>query len=197
MWIFDGPTVRWANPADITYGTPLGTTQLDATASVPGSFVCGPALGTVLHAGSNQTLTMTFTPTDTTDYNNVTTTVQINITPPPLTITANSQSKVYGAPLSALTAGYSGFVNGDTAANLTTSPTLSTTATASSHVAGNPYSISASGAVDPDYSISYKCISFNALRLRFRLVASDFPGIVCILDGDRCGAVEQSSVDSS
>ena len=30
----------------------------------------------------------------------------------------------------------------------------------------------------------FKRISFNALRLRFRLVASDFPGIVCILDGD-------------
>jgi hypothetical protein len=29
-----------------------------------------------------------------------------------------------------------------------------------------------------------KCLSFSALRLRFRLVASDFPGIVCILDGD-------------
>jgi hypothetical protein len=26
--------------------------------------------------------------------------------------------------------------------------------------------------------------------LRFRLVASDFPGIVCIRDGDRSGAVE-------
>ena len=149
------PTVTWANPADITYGTPLGTTQLDATASVSGSFVYGPALGTVLHAGSNQTLTVTFTPTDTTDYNNVRTTVQINVTPAPLTITANNQSKVYGAPLPALTAGYSGFVNGDTAASLTTQPTLSTTATASSHVTGNPYSISASGAVDPDYSISY------------------------------------------
>ncbi len=48
-----------------------------------------------------------------------------------------------------------GFVSGDTAASLTTPPTLSTTAAASSHVAGNPYSISASGAVDPDYSISY------------------------------------------
>src|SRR5208282_4987977 len=35
-----------------------------------------------------------------------------------------------------------------------------------------------------------KCLSFNALRLRFRLVASDFPGIVCILDADRFGAVE-------
>jgi hypothetical protein len=31
--------------------------------------------------------------------------------------------------------------------------------------------------------------TFNALRLRFRLVASDFLGIVCILDGDRSSAV--------
>ena len=36
----------------------------------------------------------------------------------------------------------------------------------------------------------HKCLSFNALRLRFRLVASDFPGIVYILNGDRSGAVE-------
>jgi hypothetical protein len=27
-------------------------------------------------------------------------------------------------------------------------------------------------------------LSFKALRWRFRLVANDFPGIVCILDGD-------------
>ena len=36
--------------------------------------------------------------------------------------------------------------------------------------------------------------SYNALRLRFRLVASDFPGIVCILDGDRSGALELTQV---
>src|SRR5208337_1732744 len=42
-----------------------------------------------------------------------------------------------------------------------------------------------------------KCLSFNALRLRFRLVASDFfPGIVCILDGDRLGAVELGAKES-
>jgi len=35
-----------------------------------------------------------------------------------------------------------------------------------------------------------KRISFKALRLGFRLVASDFPGIVCILDGKRAGAGE-------
>src|SRR5271157_671897 len=41
-----------------------------------------------------------------------------------------------------------------------------------------------------------KCISFNVLRLRFRLVASDFPGIVCILDADRSRAVELGSWSS-
>ncbi len=61
----------------------------------------------------------------------------------------------YGAALPTLTASYTGFVNGDTSASLTTQPTLSTTATAASHVAGSPYSITASGAVDSDYSISY------------------------------------------
>ena len=73
----------------------------------------------------------------------------------PLTITANNESKIYGASLPTLTASYSGFVNGDTAANLDTQPTLTTTATAGSHVAGGPYTITASGAADPDYSISY------------------------------------------
>src|SRR5262249_59058822 len=32
------PTITWSNPAPITYGTPLGPTQLNATADVPGMF---------------------------------------------------------------------------------------------------------------------------------------------------------------
>ena len=79
----------------------------------------------------------------------------LTVTSAGLTITAVSQTKVYGAALPALTASYSGFVNGDTAASLTTPPTLTTTATASSHVSGNPYAITASGAADSNYSISY------------------------------------------
>ena len=47
--------------------------------------------------------------------------------PVALTITANNQTKVYGAALPTLTASYSGLVNGDTPASLTTLPTLSTT----------------------------------------------------------------------
>ena len=79
----------------------------------------------------------------------------LTVTTAALTITADNQTKAYGAALPALTVSYSGFVNGDSSASLTTQPTLTTTATASSHVSGNPYTITASGAVDSDYSISY------------------------------------------
>ena len=71
----------------------------------------------------------------------------------PLTITANNQSKVYGAVLPTLTSSYNGFVNGDTNTSLTTQPTLATTATAASAV--NTYPITVSGAVSSNYSISY------------------------------------------
>jgi hypothetical protein len=79
----------------------------------------------------------------------------LTITPAPLTITANNASKVYGAALPALTVSSSGWVNGDTLASLTTPPTLSTTATAASHVQAGGYPITASGAVDPNYAITY------------------------------------------
>src|SRR4029077_2815111 len=69
-------------------------------------------------------------------------------TPVALSITADNQVKAYGAALPAFTASYSGFVNGDTSASLTTPPILATTATAASHVSGNPYTITASGAAD-------------------------------------------------
>ena len=46
----------------------------------------------------------------------------LTVTPAGLTITADDQTKVYGAALPTLTASYSGFVNGDTAASLTIRP---------------------------------------------------------------------------
>ena len=64
------PYISWATPAAITQGTPLGTAQLNATASVPGTFVYAPAAGTILAAGTH-TLSVTFTPADTTRYNRV------------------------------------------------------------------------------------------------------------------------------
>ena len=73
------PTITWATPSPITYGTALSSTQLNATASVPGTFLYSPVSGTVLGAGS-QTLSVSFTPTDTTDYNTATATVTLTVT---------------------------------------------------------------------------------------------------------------------
>jgi hypothetical protein len=97
----------------------------------------------------------------------------LTITPAPLTIAANNQSKVYSAPLPALTASYSGFVNGDAAASLTTLPALSTTASAASHVAGSPYAITASGASDPDYAINYAAGSLTVTPAPLTITANN------------------------
>ncbi|MBS7233200.1 cadherin-like beta sandwich domain-containing protein [Flavobacterium psychroterrae] len=77
----------------------------------------------------------------------------LTITPADLSIVANNNSKVYGTDNPVLTASYVGFVNGDTVANLTTAPTITTTANKASAV--GTYPITASGAVLLNYIITY------------------------------------------
>jgi hypothetical protein len=79
------PTITWSNPADILYGTPLSNIQLSASASdsvsgetVPGIFVYTPPSGTILRPGT-QTLSVSFTPDDTTNYNTASKTVTIRV----------------------------------------------------------------------------------------------------------------------
>jgi alpha-tubulin suppressor-like RCC1 family protein len=69
-------------------------------------------------------------------------------------VTASSGSMTYGGSVPTVTPSYSGFVNGDTAASLTTAPTCTTSASSSSPV--GPYDTSCSGAVDPNYTFSYQ-----------------------------------------
>lgn len=151
------PTLTWTNPADITYGTALGGSQFNAAATydstnVPGTFTYTPAAGTVLNAGLAQSLSVTFTPTDTNSFLPVSASVAINVLQAPLTITANSTNMVYGAAVPALTATYSGFVNGDTASSLTTPETLVTAATSASPVGS--YTITAGGGTSSNYTIA-------------------------------------------
>jgi hypothetical protein len=80
------PTITWATPADIEFGTPLSGTQLDAIAKgvggalLDGTFTYTPAAGAVLHPGPLQTLSVAFVPADSKNYNGVpATTVKINV----------------------------------------------------------------------------------------------------------------------
>lgn len=71
--------ITWAAPSNIKYPKPLNSTQLNATASVPGTFVYSPPAGTVLKPGT-YTLKVTFTPTDSVDYTTATASVPLTVT---------------------------------------------------------------------------------------------------------------------
>ncbi|QYM79845.1 putative Ig domain-containing protein [Horticoccus luteus] len=73
------PVLTWSAPAAIAYGTALSSTQLNATASVPGTFVYDPAAGTKLEAGDAQVLRAMFTPEDSANYVSASLTREIDV----------------------------------------------------------------------------------------------------------------------
>ena len=98
------PTVTWPAPSAITYGTALSSAQLDATASMPGTFVYTPPAGSVLPAGT-QELSVTFTPTETADYTTATQTVFLTVNQATQTITfPNPGTQIFGEAPITLTA---------------------------------------------------------------------------------------------
>jgi hypothetical protein len=141
------PVVSWAPPAAIPYGTALSTTQLNATASVPGGFAYTPAAGVVLNAGT-QTLSVIFTPTDTTDYTTITQTVSLTVNKATLTVAAANASRVYNAANPTFTGTVTGAVNGDTFTE-----SFTTTAVLSSPVGTYPITPTAAGANLANYTV--------------------------------------------
>jgi hypothetical protein len=147
----------WASPASILYGTPLGSTQLNAVSDLPGSFTYTPANGTVLPAGTN-TLSVVFTPSNTVYYTSVTNTVNLVVSPASLTITALGTNKTYGYTVTFAGTEFAanGLVNGDTVASVTLA---SSGAAATAAVAGSPYAIVPSAALPAsltnNYTITY------------------------------------------
>ncbi|HLY65972.1 MAG TPA: hypothetical protein VKU60_10605, partial [Chloroflexota bacterium] len=74
------PSVQWSPPASVAYGTPLSSAQLNAMSPVPGIFTYSPPAGTLLDVGS-QELSVTFVPTDTTDYTSKTISAKLDVVP--------------------------------------------------------------------------------------------------------------------
>ncbi len=95
------PTITWATPSAITYGTALNSSQLNATTTVEGAFAYSPASASILSAGE-QELTVIFTPTDAESYEIAYDTVSIMVNKATPVITwEDPESLVYGATLSA------------------------------------------------------------------------------------------------
>lgn len=72
------PSLTWAAPAAIVFGTALSATQLDATASVPGTLVYAPPAGSIPAVGT-QLLKVSFTPGDTSKYTTASASVSLTV----------------------------------------------------------------------------------------------------------------------
>jgi hypothetical protein len=154
------PIIHWTpNVGTITYGTSLGSDQLNATAADPetqlavaGSFSYAPAAGTV-PGTPNVNVQATFTPSDGTTYQTNSATTTITVQPAVLTVTADNQTMTYGGTPPTFSYQISGFINNEDASVLTTAPTCTTTATSSSAIGA--YDITCSSGAAANYSFSY------------------------------------------
>jgi outer membrane protein OmpA-like peptidoglycan-associated protein len=104
------PTITWATPLAIQEGTPLGNTQLNALASVPGTYTYSPAAPTALPVGKHA-LKVTFVPTDP-KFETVELTVEIEVLAKAKITWANPASIVEGTPLSGTQLSATGTVPG-------------------------------------------------------------------------------------
>ncbi len=95
------PNIAWPVPQSMQLDAALGDAQLCATSPVPGTFDYMPGPGHVLAAGT-QTLSVTFTPTDTANYDTTQATVSIDVVAKPAAVSAWSDfdSVPSGTPLS-------------------------------------------------------------------------------------------------
>ena len=146
------PSLTWSTPADITYGTSLSATQLDAQSNVQGSFVYTPAAGAILPVGTGEALNAVFTPTDTVDY------VSGGTVATTINVTAGSQSPVTISPVTdEITAGtsitFTASGGSGTGAYVWGGSSGATGATVSFPTPGT-YTVTVYKAADSNYSVS-------------------------------------------
>ena len=161
------PTIAWPSPAGIVYGTALSGTQLDATASVPGTFTYSPPAGTVLNAGKGQALSVSFTPNDTTDYTGATGSTAINVAQATPTIAWPSPASIYhGAAL--------GATQLDAAANVPGTFTYTPPAgTVLGEGSGQTLSVTFTPSDSTDYSSTSATTTINVLAASASFIKTD------------------------
>ncbi|MFM7317179.1 MAG: MBG domain-containing protein, partial [bacterium] len=158
----------------MTYGSALPTLTYslsglvnDDTAANLGS---SPVLTTVSVNSGVGIYAITANGLTTTNYNVAYSSGCLTINRACLTITADNKTMTYGGNLPALTANYSGLVNGDTVANLASATLLNTVSATSG--AGS-YTITPYGAVSDNYDISHANGTLSILKANLTITADN------------------------
>ena len=147
--------------------TAQGQTLTWTVAKTSVATVSGNTL-TIKKAG---TTTVTATQAGGTNYESFSKEFTLTVSKAALTVTANDASKTYGDANPTLSVSYSGFVNGDNAAKLTTQPTVATTATVDSPA--GTYPITVSGAASTNYTFTYKAGTLTVGKAALTITADD------------------------
>lgn len=178
------PLLSWPQPASIVYGTPLGTSQLDASANVAGTFVYTPAAGTILNAGPAQTLSVAFTPNDTHNYEPASATVKLDVAKATQTLTWSSPAPiVYGTALDATQLNAQVQVVGPAPAGaLTYAPPAGTILQA-----GAAQTLTVTAAATPNYESAQASVPIDVLRAKPQL---SWPQPAAIVYGTPLGAAQ-------
>ncbi|HWQ33421.1 MAG TPA: MBG domain-containing protein [Blastocatellia bacterium] len=134
-------------------------TTVATTLSPAGSYAITPALSDPGNKLGNYTVTTT---------NGV-----LTVTKAVLTVTADNKSKVYGAANPTLTASYSGFVGGDTAAVVTGAPALTTTATTASGAGTYPITAAAGTLAAANYTFTFANGALTVNKATLTVTADD------------------------
>lgn len=144
-----GVKIEWADLPGLTYGEPLGAAQLDAVFkqvddspldASAGTLVYLPPLGTVLDAGERE-LKVTFVPKDASKYSGAEMMATVTVAKKTLTVTPDDAQRELNQPNPTFTATFTGFVEGDTEADLDLRPVMETVATQASPVGDYPITV--------------------------------------------------------
>ncbi len=144
----------WPTASAITYGQKLASSILSGgAASVPGVFAWTTL--TLAPGAGTPSESITFTPTDSTDYTTVTQAVPLTVNKALLAVTATSVSVAYNKAIPTLTYSVAGYVNGDSSAVLSGAPVETTTATRGSPAGTYPITITQGTLAAANYGFQF------------------------------------------
>jgi hypothetical protein len=152
-------TITFTSSSTATYGATPITLTATSTSGWPISYSLssGPATlaGNVLTITGAGSIVVQATQSGNTDYAPASAIQTITVNQAPLLVTPNSVVSTYGSAVPALSASYSGFVNGDNLSVLSGSPLLSTTATSASGVGVYPINASLGTLSAANYTFTF------------------------------------------
>jgi sugar lactone lactonase YvrE len=153
------PNLAFATIPTQTYGVGQFWVSItsNSTGSATFSLVSGPATisGTLLTITGAGTVTLQVNQAASGDYTAGQAQTTFTVNPAPLTVTASSATRAYGAANPAFTYAVTGFVNGDSSSVVSGTATEATTATSTSAPGSYPVNFSAQGLTASNYTLNY------------------------------------------